>query len=94
VKFAIILLLDVCLLLGTACVPGKPRYDDPEKPAGFWSGVWHGLIVVITMIWQFFNPQIRIYEVNNNGWPYDLGFVLAVIAIFSGGRASHGSNRH
>ncbi len=57
------------------------------KPAGFWAGFWHGLISPITFIISLFNPDVRIYEVNNNGGWYDFGFLLGISGT-SGGSGS------
>jgi hypothetical protein len=48
------------------------------KPAGFWAGFWHGLIVPIAFIVSLFNDDVRIYEKNNRGRLYDFGFLLGV----------------
>ena len=59
--------------------------------AGLGTGLWHGLISVVTLIMSFFNPEIQMYEVHNNGPLYNLGFLLGAILLFgllgfSGGR--------
>jgi len=55
-------------------------------PAGFWAGLWHGLICPITFIVSLFNPGVRIYETHNRGRWYDFGFLLgASAALGSGG---------
>lgn len=71
----------VLMLVLVACMPGTERWN-PEHQAGFFSGIWHGWIAPVTLIWQLFDPQVRIYEVDNTGWTYDLGFYIAVIAGF------------
>lgn len=53
------------------------------KPAGFLVGIWHGIIAPVTFIIGLFNPNVRMYEVHNNGGWYDFGFLLGVGA-FSG----------
>jgi hypothetical protein len=53
------------------------KYQQPNaKPAGFWAGVWHGLICPITFLVSLFNPRVRIYETNNRGRLYDFGFLM------------------
>ncbi|MBM3278229.1 MAG: hypothetical protein FJY95_09110 [Candidatus Handelsmanbacteria bacterium] len=72
------------LLLPLAgCVPGDGSYvlDDP---AGLFSGVWHGWVAPICLVWGFFNSEIRIYEPTNTGWWYDLGYYMAIISGFGG----------
>ena len=55
------------------------KYKQPgAKPAGFWAGLWHGLLAVIVFIVSLFTPKVRIYETNNRGRLYDFGFLLGV----------------
>ncbi len=51
------------------------------NPAGFWAGLWHGLICWITFIVSLFTSRIGMYEVNNAGRLYDLGFLLGATAM-------------
>ena len=66
--------------------PGvNPELDKPVekgKVAGLGTGLWHGLISVVTLIISFFNPDIQMYEVHNNGPMYNLGFLLGTILLF------------
>ena len=73
----------VGLLLISGCVPGDGSSTSAD-PAGFFSGIWHGWIAPISLIWGFFNPSIRVYETVNSGWWYDLGFYVAIIGGFGG----------
>lgn len=57
-----------------------------EKPAGFWMGLWHGIIAPISFIISLFSDTITMYAVNNNGGWYDFGFVIGAGILFSGGR--------
>jgi hypothetical protein len=62
------------------------RYQVPDaKPAGFWAGLWHGIIAPITFLVSLFNPGVRMYETNSDGGWYDLGFILGVAIAFGGG---------
>lgn len=84
VKFRIQLLLFFCsLFLLTSCTAGNPQFT-PESPAGFWWGVWHGIISVICLIIHIFNENVAVYELNNTGGWYDFGFLLGVICIWGG----------
>jgi succinate-acetate transporter protein len=65
-----------------SCTAGNEKFD--IDPAGFWMGLWHGFISLVTFIISIFNDNVTIYEVNNNGWTYNLGFILG-ISIFYGG---------
>lgn len=77
-------LMSSVLLLLTACAAGDAQFS-PESPAGFWYGLWHGVIAVIALIIHLFNDAVAVYEVNNSGGWYDFGFLLGVITIWGGG---------
>ncbi len=53
--------------------------------AGFWQGLWHGLIALVTFIISLFKDNVAVYEVHNNGAWYNLGFIFGMMIIFSGG---------
>jgi hypothetical protein len=61
--------------------------------AGFWLGLWHGLISPITFLVSLFNDHVSIYEVHNNGGWYNFGFMIGVSAIFGGGPGSASRRR-
>ena len=74
-------LLSVALLLVlSACAAGaNPAVDTPSADgdlAGFWLGLWQGIIVPIAFIISLFSDTVSIYEVHNNGGWYDFGFVI------------------
>jgi hypothetical protein len=77
-----ILLLGLALV-ASGCAPGS-GWSTPDKPAGFFTGVWHGWIAPISLLWGLFNPSIRVYEPINTGWWYDFGFYIAIIGGFGG----------
>ncbi len=78
-----LLLVGIIVITMTACAPGGGEFPK-EHPAGFFFGIWHGWIAPISLIVSFFNPEIRIYEANNTGFWYDLGFYIAIISGFGG----------
>jgi hypothetical protein len=67
----------------SSCAAGNEKFD--LDPAGFWMGLWHGLISLVAFVISLFNDAVTIYEVNNTGWPYNLGYILGVMIIFGGG---------
>jgi hypothetical protein len=80
-KLFIIVLISM-LLVG--CVPGNERFNS-ENPAGFFWGVWHGMIVWISFFMGLFTGgAYTIYESNNTGWAYNLGFILGMSACVGG----------
>ena len=72
------------VLLLTSCAAGDAQFTQ-DNPAGFWYGLWHGVIAVISLIIHIFNDNVAVYEINNSGGWYDFGFLLGVITIWSGG---------
>jgi len=62
-----------------------------NSPAGFFSGLWHGIIAPVSFVGSLFFDHIAMYAVNNNGGWYDFGFVLGAGILFGGG--SKASNR-
>lgn len=60
------------------------------KPAGFWAGLWHGIMLPITFVISLFTPNIRIYETNNSGRLYDFGFLLGISSSVGGSGARFG----
>jgi hypothetical protein len=76
------------LLILTSCAAGPNDLASGPGAAGFWLGLWQGLISPITFIVSLFNDNVNIYEVHNNGNWYDFGFMLGVAcALGSGGGA-------
>lgn len=90
----VLVALAALALLLTACAPGvNPELRvAPEGGivAGFWLGLWHGIIAPVTFVVSLFTDSISIYEVRNNGNWYDLGFVLGAGILFGGGGAGAG----
>ena len=83
-KFLIACVLTVLFsMILTGCMPGDGAYT-PDKPAGFFWGIWHGWIAPVSLIVGLFKDNIRVYEPVNTGWWYDFGFYIAVISGFGG----------
>jgi hypothetical protein len=81
-KIVTFLALTLLLLIVAGCAPGNERFD--AKPAGFWAGLWHGLICAITFIISLFSDSVRMYEVTNTGGWYDFGFLIGAAIILGG----------
>lgn len=79
----ICVLLVLTMFVLTACMP-TAAVSDPKRSAGFLLGIWHGWIAPLSLIVGIFDKGIRIYETNNVGWWYDLGFYIAIISGFGG----------
>jgi hypothetical protein len=60
------------------------KYKLPgADPAGFWAGLWHGIIAPIVFFFSLFYPGVGIYETHNRGGLYDFGFLLGIGAFAS-----------
>jgi hypothetical protein len=80
-----LLLIGMALLLGACAAGPNELADTGPDPAGFWLGLWQGLISPITFIVSLFTTKVNIYEVQNNGNWYDFGFMLGVACAFGSG---------
>ncbi|KKK85846.1 hypothetical protein LCGC14_2769150, partial [marine sediment metagenome] len=70
------------------CVPGPNKLagsvDQDGSVAGFWLGIWQGIITPVTFVISLFSDDVHIYEVHNSGGWYNAGFLLGVSIIFGG----------
>ncbi len=80
--------LTLLLLFMAGCAPGNERFM--TGPAGFWAGLWHGLICIVTFIISLFTDSVRMYEANNTGGWYNFGFLLGAAIFFGSGRGPFG----
>jgi hypothetical protein len=62
--------------------PEQSKPDAAGRLAGIVQGLWHGLIAPVTLIGSFFNPNMQMYEVHNNGREYNLGYLFGVALVF------------
>lgn len=70
--------------LFTACTAGDAQFTEQE-PAGFFYGLWHGVISFVTLIIHIFNDGVMVYETTNTGGWYDFGFLIGAVSIWGGG---------
>lgn len=84
VRLAAIAILAGVFLSLASCAAGDEQFT-AEAPAGFWVGLWHGIISVVTLIIGIFSDTVKVYETSNTGGWYDFGFLLGVICIWGGG---------
>ncbi len=77
------------MLLLAGCAAGPNDVAGTASPdgdvAGFWLGLWHGLIALITFVISLFTDSVSVYEVHNNGGWYDFGFILGLMIALGGG---------
>jgi hypothetical protein len=87
-----LLLITFCLFCGCAASQNVMR-DSPTPDgsvAGFWLGLWHGMILPITFFVSLFRDGVNVYEVHNNGGWYNFGFLWGTVIVLSGGRSAAG----
>jgi len=84
-KRNLFIVLSLAALFFSNCAPNNEMYI--ENAAGFWAGLWHGLIIIITFIISLFSENVTIYEINNSGALYNLGFVLGILISIGNGHA-------
>jgi hypothetical protein len=97
-KTAIILVslaLLCIMLIGCAAGPNQMvnSANRQGKVAGFWQGLWHGVIAPVTFIISLFSRNIQMYEVHNNGGWYNFGFLLGMMIILGGGGGGAAARR-
>jgi hypothetical protein len=82
-------------LLLAACAAGPNNVAEVDAPhiAGFWLGVWHGLICPVAFVISLFSDSVSIYDVHNNGGWYDFGFVLGACVSFGGSSRAPAAGR-
>jgi hypothetical protein len=84
-----LLLLCLVLVVLAGCAPGINELSNiPSHTgvvAGFWRGLWNGIIAPVTFIISLFNHNVQMYDVHNNGGWYNLGFFLGITTLFGGG---------
>lgn len=87
VSLAPVIVVAAVVLAGCAAGANDTPNADVQQLAGFWLGVWHGVIYPVTFIISLFNRNVNLYEVHNNGGWYNFGFVLGIAilhTIFAG----------
>jgi len=71
-------LLSVLVVALTGCAGTNSLVGTAGRSgvAGFWSGLWHGMICPVAFVISLFDRAVSIYEVHNRGHWYDFGFIL------------------
>ena len=72
---------------------GMPTRDLSGPTANFWLGLWQGLIVGLSFIASWFDNNIVLYQVSNNGFWYNLGYIIGLIVLGAGGGGSRRASR-
>ncbi len=59
-----------------------------SKEAGFFTGIWHGLIFFFSIIGKIFGAKIGLYAEHNSGFGYWLGFLIGIGAFGKSARST------
>jgi hypothetical protein len=96
-KYQALIILIIMILILTACMAGpnpmEKKGNKDGRVAGFWRGLWHGLIAPISFIISIFSQNVNFYEVYNTGFWYNFGFVLGAGLFLSGGILGHSGKK-
>jgi hypothetical protein len=77
--------LGILLLLSSCAAGPNEAVGTGEDAAGFWLGLWHGIILPVSFVISLFTDNVSVYEVANDGNWYDFGFFLGVLIALGGG---------
>jgi hypothetical protein len=87
VRLALMIVLFSLALAACAAGPnpevGQGAQDGAT--AGFWLGLWHGIIAPVTFVISLLTDNVNMYEVHNSGNWYDLGFFIGFGVLLGGG---------
>ncbi|MEA3447979.1 MAG: hypothetical protein U9Q98_05955 [Bacteroidota bacterium] len=83
-KTILILIIVLVIMSLYSCAPS----GTVPKEAGFFAGLWHGFIIIFSLIGKLFGADIGIYAANNSGFFYWLGFIIGIGGFGGGGFAT------
>ena len=81
IVFFIALFAIICL---SSCAP--KHYSGGEY--GFFGGLWHGFIIVFSIMGKIIGMNIGVYAENNTGFTYWLGFIIGLGGLGGGAARS------
>jgi hypothetical protein len=84
VYLVLVAVLVATLVLSSCAAGPTPSAGTGEEPAGFWLGLWHGIILPVTFVISLFTDDVSVYEAANNGNWYDFGFFIGVAMSLGG----------
>ena len=82
-KKSLLILVFLALLLSACAAGHNTALHVPNSSgyiAGFWCGLWHGMIMWFTFIASLFADGVNIYEIHNSGILYNLGFLVGTLS--------------
>jgi len=98
IKRSLAVLAVAGMLAATSCAAGpnaqRSIADASGHVAGFWLGLWQGIIAPVAFLISLFRDHVNVYEIHNNGNWYNLGFVLGAGILLGGGAAGSRKRTH
>ena len=89
----VLALAGVALVLSSCAAGPNPAVGTGREPAGFWLGLWHGIIFPVTFVISLFTDTVSVYEAANNGNWYDFGFFVGLLISLGGSGGAGGRAR-
>ncbi|MDO8735744.1 MAG: hypothetical protein Q7K29_01495 [Thermoleophilia bacterium] len=89
-SFAVLLLCLIMATLLSGCAQSNAVEGTvgSDGVAGFFPGLWQGLILPVSFIISLFDDSVGVYEIHNNGNWYNFGFVFGASIMFGSVLAS------
>jgi len=91
------LMVAVLALVLSACAAGPNAaagtVAETGDIAGFWLGLWHGIIAPVTFVISLFSDGVNVYEIHNNGNWYNFGFVIGAVFLIGGSHGARSAKR-
>lgn len=84
--------LGLVTIMFVGCAAGSAQFTG-DAPAGFWLGIWHGMISCVTLVIGIFNDHVNVYEIHNSGGWYDFGFIIGITALWGHRTITHRCKR-
>lgn len=83
-KIVKVVLVVFCITTLISCAPqGYTKHN-----AGFLEGLWHGFIIIFSIIGKLIGKNVGIYAAHNTGVTYWLGFILGLGVLGGGGNSA------
>ena len=70
------------------------RTGSANTPADFWMGLWQGAIIFLSFVASWFDNDVVLYQVNNNGFWYNLGYFVGIAIAVGGSAKGSRKNKH
>lgn len=80
-KFILLIIANITIILVSSVSAEafvKNYQYSQYNPAGFFSGIWHGLLSPYSLVARWFMDDVVMYAIPNTGWFYDASFLIGV----------------